>query len=204
MRSWGPSPALHLGWLWLLFLLGAFVVLVGEDGDDQAKAYFSGTPGKVAPFRDCVWAKEGKAHGWACRGVFTGGGLRVNDVRIRPLLDELPTGQVPAVISGPDATTAWTDDDWRLLLPAAGSLLMVLIPAGMTFAVYREDLVDPIKNWWRRRRVRGELDDVQDGLGDLRRDLAALQRDIDDLQRKLNAGPPADQDGGAGPGVNSS
>ncbi len=182
-------------------LVAGGVVL--HKGWDRAKAYFVGQSGQVAPFNDCRWVDRyeytgDKDAGWECRGVFTGGGLRVNNVRIVPRPADRPTGPVPAIVSGPSATEAWTTSGVDLLFPTIAGVVMASITPGLALHFYRAELAGVIGGWRRRRRLRGELGEVQHGLGDLHRDLDDLQREIDDLRRKLDARTPAERGGEAG------
>ncbi|GAA2849326.1 hypothetical protein Acy02nite_00780 [Actinoplanes cyaneus] len=145
-----------------LFIAGVLAIplatgtaILYSAGYDQAKAYFVGQPGQVAPFRDCVWVEDGsKDDGWECRGVFTGGGLRIDDVRIRYRPAQRPTGPVPAIVSGPDATAAWTDSGAELLFPAIAGVAVMLISPGLTLHFYRDEIVAGIAGWRRRRQSR--------------------------------------------------
>lgn len=171
MRAWFPGPALLLGWVWLCFLGGAALLMTHGHGADAAKAYFAGTAGRVTPLPDCAWIREDKASGWHCHGAFTGGDLSIGDVRIRPLLDSLPTGPVTATVSGPDATTAWAEDGPMLLVPAGFALLMAAVPVVFTFYVVRDDLVAAGKARRRRHELQREIDDLRAELRDIGRDL---------------------------------
>lgn len=133
--------------------LGGGVAILAMSGYDKAKAYLAGESGQVAPFRDCEWVEDSATSddGWECRGVFTGGGLRVNDVRIRPRLAERPAGQIPATVSGPDATVAWTvTDGVQMLGPAVAAGFIVSLAPILTAGIFREELAAALS----RRRKR--------------------------------------------------
>jgi hypothetical protein len=154
-----PGAGWLLGWTCFLSLSGGTMVLVYENAVQSAGAYFDGHAGTVAPFRDCEWIDKEKDDGWECRGVFTGDGLRIDNVRIRPRLDERPAGPVPATVSGPDATVAWTDHGPRRLVPLAGALLVYSIGPGIALAVYWSDLIALIagRSRGRRQQARARL-----------------------------------------------
>jgi hypothetical protein len=160
MKHWFLVPALLVAFVWATSIGSGAAVIISV-GYDQAKAYLSGQTGQVAPFRDCVWVDASKDDGWECHGVFTGGGLRVNDVRIRYRLAERPTGPVPAIVSGPSATTAWTHSDWTLLLPAVAGLFMMSIAPVMTLYHFRGELAGAVKARRRRTGVRREIPDLR-------------------------------------------
>jgi hypothetical protein len=104
--------------------LGALAgMLLLHIGSDSARAYLGGIPGRVA-VAQCRWVSGHNWKGWDCRGAFTGRGVVIDEVAVRPLLDTRPRGPVPTVVSGPAATTAWTPGP-VLLMPASGGLGLI-------------------------------------------------------------------------------
>ncbi|BCY11859.1 hypothetical protein [Actinoplanes sp. L3-i22] len=179
MKSWDWALAAIVLVFCAPIVAGAVVLYHGWD---PAKAYFVGQPGKVAPFADCRWVERtssDKDPGWECRGVFTGGGLRVNNVRITPRPWDRPTGPVPATVSGPSATQAYTDTSAvQLLGSAIAGLFMMTVPGGVGIYRGRKDIATEYRerrrrwNKWRKRRdLRRELEDIRAEVRDIRRDL---------------------------------
>ncbi|WP_436531172.1 hypothetical protein [Actinoplanes sp. HUAS TT8] len=151
-------------WDWplaLMVLVFAAPIVAGgavlyTRGWDEARAYFVGESGQVAPFRDCEWVPRtngDKDEGWECRGVFTGGGLRVNDVRLTPRLPERPTGPVPAIVSGPSATTAWTTSGAEMLFAATAGVVLMAISPTIGVLQFRKEIAAA----YRKRRSRRDL-----------------------------------------------
>jgi hypothetical protein len=179
VKSWDWALAAIVLVLCAPVVAGGVVLHLGWD---RAKAYYVGRSGQVAPFADCTWVPRtgsDKDAGWECRGVFTGGGLRVNDVRISPRPWDRPTGPVPATVSGPSATMAYTDTGAvELLGPAVAGLFMMTVPAGVAIYRGRKDIaVEYRERRGRRaerrgrRALRRELDDIRAEVRDIRRDL---------------------------------
>jgi hypothetical protein len=125
-----------------LVIVGAAAVcgsLLAYKGFDPARAYILGTPGQVE-VSACQWVDESKAEGWDCRGSFEGQDLHIEDVQVRYLLDVEPDEPVDTVVSGADATVAWTPG-LNLLGPgAAGIFVLGITPTFLLFY------------WWRDRR----------------------------------------------------
>ncbi|BEL03806.1 hypothetical protein Q0Z83_019970 [Actinoplanes sichuanensis] len=92
----------------LTVLVGTILVCGGlllYHGADPMAAYFTGTPGHFTA-STCEWLDDVPgADGYECRGVFTGEGLRLEDVRLDERFGHEPE-PVTAVVSGPDADTA--------------------------------------------------------------------------------------------------
>ncbi|GAA2709414.1 hypothetical protein [Actinoplanes palleronii] len=174
MSRWFSWWTLFFAGFWLLMAGGAVAILIGGSALDRAEAYLAGERGTVAPLAGCRWVEEHKARdsGWECHGVFTGGGLRVDNVRIEPHLAEKPGFRVPAIVSGPDAEVAWTTDDWTMVIPAIAALVFAAIPTFVTVSVFREGIRGFLRS---RRRGRGRREIARE-LREVRRELREVRR----------------------------
>ncbi|KUL40029.1 hypothetical protein [Actinoplanes awajinensis] len=174
MSRWFSWWALFFAGFWLLMAGGAVALVVGGGAFDRAEAYLAGERGTVAPLAGCRWVEEHKARdsGWECHGVFTGGGLRVDNVRIEPHLAEKPGFRVPAIVSGPDAEVAWTTDDWTMVIPAIAALVFAAIPTFVTVSVFSEGIRGFLRS---RRRGRGRREIARE-LREVRRELREVRR----------------------------
>ncbi|MGW4462359.1 hypothetical protein [Micromonospora sp. NPDC004704] len=179
-RAWcRPFTGLDLTSAAKLGLVVCFGVALVVTGAGRAYAFVAGVPGRVTVV-ECHFESGDKRDGWACRGAFTAddGSVRIDRVRIHPLLRDRPTGPVPVKVTGPGASSAWEPDPWSLLPAGAGVSVLVFCAAGFWW-IGRPDREEAA----RLAASRAEMDRV-------RREVAKLRAELDDLRHDPGPDPP--------------
>lgn len=180
-----PRPRTFVGWLIAAVIVFGSATACGValiwTGVDPARAHLAGTPGQVT-VSQCRWEDE-KPSGWDCRGAFHGEDVSIPEVRIRFLLDEEPVNPVDTVVSGPEATTAWTPGASLLGPIIAGFFVVGIAPAFRLYYWRQERPERAAEQAWKaaeqawktaeRHRMRQEIKDLRQELRDIATDLKA-------------------------------
>jgi hypothetical protein len=134
--------------------IGGVKLLIG--GVDAGRAHFAGITGTVTVSACTPHTKDFRQVGWDCSGSFVSddGGVSIAHVDLFPYVDDQPTGPLPAMVTGADATTA-RPPNFLWWVPLAAGFVFLGVFAYSALRIFRRTPQDETGRRPSRLRVPG-------------------------------------------------